>query len=814
MEQTNSPGKYDLTSDDSIDVKRYISLFISNWYWFAISLFITLSIAYGINRYSEKIYSVSSTLLIKDDQKMGNISGNEAFIPGGEYFKSNQNLKNEIGILKSYNLNLRTIDSLPNFHIVYVSVGKRGIVESKLYDTCPFIIIAETGNHQPPNGKITLKIISEKSYCIGINGNLNLEKPHDFGETINEDGFKFVVNLRNPDHFKFNSGIANKYFFQFVSKEGVANQYRGMIDIAPIEKEASIVRLTLSGPVAQQESDYLNKLMDLYIKQGLELKNKTAENTIKFIDDQLKLISSSLSKAESNLEQFKLDNKVIDLSREGGLIQNRLERYESEKSILELQKKYYEYLKEYLASKNETGDIVSPTVMGVTDVQLLRMVQELSQLQQQKKQLAMNLGNVTTPLALIEDGIERLKISLNENVEGGLGRITTSISVVKNKINLEEAEVRKLPVTERQMINFQRKFDIDNAVYTFLLQKQAEAGIAKASNVSDNRIIDYANVFNSGMVKPKMNQNYMLAFILGFFIPMLGIFLIDYLNNKIIDKKDVEKRTEAPVIGYISHNNYRSEIPVVEKKSSTLAESFRAVRTNLRYFVKDNQNPVVAVSSTISAEGKTFTSINLAAITAMLGKKVLLIGLDLRKPRIHKVLNVDNEKGMSSYLSGIIDYKETIQATKIENLFYAPSGPIPPNPAELIESDRMKDFIEKAKDEFEYIIIDTPPIAIVTDALLVSQYVDLYIMVVRQRYSSRNTLELIQELYKNERIKNLGIIINDISLTGYYGYGLRYGYSMGYGYTYGYSYYGDYVYGKYQDRNSKGSYYTDDKLET
>jgi len=798
-----------LSEDYSIDLKRYLSLFLSNWYWFAITLLISFSLTYGINHYSEKLYSVSSTLLIKDDLTGGGLSGADAFIPGGEFFKSRQSLRNELGILNSFALNMRVVESLPEFPVLYVEIGRRNIVERKLYRDCPFIVMPEKGVKQTVGLQVFISILSESEYQIAINGEAKVDERMKFGELFEGRGFSFRILLRNPDKFKYKPELSNKYYFLFSSPQGIANQYRRKLLIKPIEEEASIVKLTLTGPVAQQETDYLNRLMELYIIQGLEFKNQTADSTIKFIDSQLNIISDSLAVAERNLEKFRSSNKLIELSQKAGLIQNKLENIETERIKLEQQKQYYVYLREYLFSKNESGDIISPSIMGVTDPQLLRLVPELALLQQQRNTISMNFEKGTEPLLLIEQSIIRTKSSLKESVDEGLITIDNSLVEVKNRLAQVEAEVNKLPVTERQLVTIQRKFDINNTVYTYLLEKRAEAGIAKASSVSDNRIIDRAYLFNSSMVKPQARQNYLFALFFGFLIPILLIFLIDYFNNKIIDKRDIEKGTTVPIIGYISHNDFKSEIPVTEKPGSTLSESFRSVRTNLKYFIKENHTPVIAISSTISAEGKTFISVNLSSIIARLGKRVLLIGLDMRKPRIHKVLEVDNGLGMSTFLCGESSFHDSIQATKIENLFYAPAGPIPPNPAELIENDRMKLFLDQARQEFDYIIIDTPPLAIVTDALILSPLIDMCLMVVRQRYSSKNTLDLIQDLYKNKTLKNIGIIINDISLTGYYGYGLRYGYSMGYGYTYGYNYYGKYVYSRYGYSDSGKHYYSE-----
>jgi tyrosine-protein kinase Etk/Wzc len=794
--------------DDTFDIKRYISLFLSNWFWFATFFFIFITIAYGINRYSEKSWTVSSTLLIKDDQLGGSITAAEGFIPGGDYFKSKQNLKNEIGILKSFTLNKRVIDSLPDFQIEYIGVGRRNIVEKKLYTQSPFFVKSELP--EPSPGGVFVEIISKDRCLINIIGSSSDPQNVQFGELFQNNKFRFRIYLNDPENFVYDKSLSNKYTFSFTNPEVLADNYRNRLVISPIEENSSLVNLSLSGPVAEQEVDYLNKLMELYIKQGLELKNQTADSTISFIDKQLNLILDSLKDVEKELETFRRDNKLIDLNTEGSLILSRVERYESEKTTAELKKQYYAYLNEYLMSKNESGDIVSPAIMGVTDPELIRLVDDFSKLQVQKSQLALNLNAETGPIRILNAGLERIKSALLENVDGGIKSINSTLTDINARISLVENEIEKLPETQKKMIRIQRRFEVNNTVYTYLLEKRAEAGIAKASNVPDNRIIDIASVFNAISVKPKTRQNYLFALVFGLLIPVIGIILIDFFNDKIIDKTDLEKGTDAPVIGFISHSDSKTETPVVSTPNSTLSESFRSVRTSLKYFIKDNPNPVIAVSSAISSEGKTFISVNLAAITAMLGKKVLLVGLDLRKPRIHKVLGIENGQGLSTYLAGETDYEEAIQPTGIKNLFYAPSGPIPPNPSELIETERMRIFIERSRKEFDYIIIDTPPIAVVTDALLISPYVDMYLLVVRQRYTSKNTLPLIQDLYKNGTLKSLGIVINDISLTGYYGYGLRYGYLMGYGYTYGYNYYGQYSNYRYGYKDKSGGYYSDE----
>lgn len=799
-----------LVEDEGIDFRKYISLFVSNWYWFAIALFISISIAYGINRWSEDVYSVSSTLLIKDDQLGGLGSGLTNIFSGSGSYGSQQNVKNEIGILKSYKLNYRVMEKLPEFYIIYTSVGRRGIAETRSYKSCPFVVIYDSLEKQTLGKRINIRLFSDSTYIIEIDGTRNIEEELHFGERFNKAGFDFTINIRNIDEYRYEPGISNKYYFYFTSPVLLANSYRSKLSITPFEENASLVTLSTTGFVPEQEADYLNTLMNVYLDFGLEYKNQTAANTIEFIEAQLGTISDSLQIAESDLESFRLANKLIDISREGSLIQNRLEQIDAERTRLLMQKNYYVYLKGYVESRNENEDIIAPSVMGVTDQLLIRVVDELASLQKQKRQLSMNLYESAEPLRILEENISKARSALRENILSGLQNIENSIDDADTRLTNIENEIKKLPSTERQMINIQRKFDINNAVYTFLLEKRAEAGIAKASNVSDNRIIDDAGWFNSARIRPRENRNLLIAIILGLVIPLISIIIIDFFNNKVIDKKDIENKTSVPVLGFISHNSQATEMPVIRNPGSTLSESFRSVRTNLKYFLKDIECPVISVSSTITAEGKTFVSANLAAIIAMSDKKVLLVGLDLRKPRIHKIFGINNDKGVSNLLINEVEFKDIVIKTNLDNLWYAPAGPVPPNPAELIESDLMREFIQKAKREFDYIIIDTPPVAIVTDALLISSYTDFYLFVVRQRYSSKNTLELIEELNKNDSIKSLGIVVNDISISGYYGYGLRYGYSMGYGYNYGYNYYNQY--GKYGYADSSKGYYTEDEL--
>ena len=807
MEPTNTPSNINNQDDDSINIKRYLGLFMSNWYLFAVSLFISMTIAYSINRYSSRIYTVSSTLMISEAQ---NSEGNRivsSVIPGGDIFNSKANMTNEISILTSFKLSKRVIDSLPEFRVSYYGVGRRNIAETRLYKDSPFRVIADSLAMQTKGLKVNIRIISASSYMLSVEGKNKPEKVMKFGDRYTDHDFNFIIVIREPDSFTFKTEASNKYYFYFSGSEELANYYRGALSVVPIDKDASIIKLTEIGLVPEQEADFLNMLMEVYRNLSLESKNQTAESTLAFIDRQLGIVSDSLKKAETKLQKLRLENKLVDLSKDGTLLQGRLEKEENERIALDMQNYYFQYLKEYLDSKNESGDIVSPNMAGIMEPTLLSLVEELARQQKLKKELSMNLSADLPPVTLASENINKIRMNLSENIKSSMFNIKHLIREADNRIALINSEAAELPGTERKRINIQRDFDINNTVYTYLLEKRAETGIAKASNTSDSKIIDEANILNSVQIKPTVRKNELKAVLIGLILPALIIFLLYYLNNKIIDSADVVNKTNVPIIGYVSHNSSKIEIPVIDSPKSTLSESFRSIRTTLRYFSVESGKSVITVTSTISSEGKTFISINLAAIIATLGKKVLLIGLDLRRPRIHELLGIDNNEGLSTYLSGNCGYEDVIKETTIKNLYFASSGPVPPNPAELIEDEKMDAFIAKAKLEYDYIIIDTPPVAVVSDTFLIARFTDINLFVIRQRYSSKNTLELIQALYQEGRLKHMAIVMNDISLKGYYGYGIKYGYYKGYGYSYGKDYYGQYSYSKYGFTDKEHGYY-------
>jgi tyrosine-protein kinase Etk/Wzc len=786
------PQSY-MPEDDSLDLKKYLFLILANWYWFLISVFLGLGISWLVNRYTKPVYKVQASMMIKDDVRSGGLSGYEQLMPGMEIYRTQTRVANEMEVLKSYTLTRRALEQL-DFDITYVGVGRSGLKESYLYHNCPFYIVPDTTRLNPYGHKIEIEFIDKESYRVKINSGLELEGMGKYDEAFHMPQANFTLYLKDKENFNPEGGYSS-YYFILNSINGLTNRYRGKVNIElNDDKRGSVFFLSTSGLNAEQEATYLNKLIEVYMLRGLEQKNETAIKTVEFIDQQLGIIDDSLQVAEMNLQYFRINNNLIDLSTEGRMAYERLERYQRSIAELELKQRYLNYLQKYVQDKNNLNEAVAPATVDISDALLNSLILQLNELLRQKQELIFSVQTSNPRLLMLENNIENARRSIQENIAGLLENNLLGINESKRQLRDTEKELYKLPVTERQLISIQRQYKVNDQIYTYLLQKRAEAAIAKASSVADNKPLDPARADNASRISPNTKMNSMMGLLLGFGIPLAILILLDLLNNKISSRTDVENKTRIPIIAHIGHSE-SGDIPVFENTRSPLAESFRGLRTNLQYLLRDPEQKVITTTSTISGEGKTFVCLNLAAIFALSGKKTLLVGLDLRKPKIHRVFNLDNDTGVSTYLINKSKFKEIIRPTDISNLFIVPSGPIPPNPAELLGTAEMEKFIKEAREAYDIIILDTPPFGIVTDSLILGHLSDATLFLVRQNYSSKDILSLINEVHEKQEFKNLGIVFNDLKRKGYYRSGYKY-YNYHSNYRYGYVYGGEGYYGE------------------
>lgn len=772
-------AEYFQQQEETIDIKKFIVRIIRNWYWFIISVTIAYAIAYIINFYTDPLYSVSGTLIINDEKK----STAELLM---NTFNTRKNLDNEIAILKSNKMAFKAINELPDFQVSYFAIGR--MRKPMLYKSAPFTVIPDSFSNNLKGYPVNVTILSKDKYLLEIDGVYKIYKEIRFGDTYQDSNFKFTLFLKNADA-STPSGFV-KYLFTMNDPSGMANMFRGKLGISYNERRGSVLTLSTVGLVPQMETDYINKLMEVYIRTGLEEKNQISINTINFIDDQLSTVVDSLRKAEDKLQNFRLTNKILDVSNESSAIMQRISKIQEQKATFDMQIKYYNYLLEYINKKKDFREVVAPSVLGISDPLITSYISDLAKAFTERSVMSLSANQVNPSLTPINAKIQNALSTLREYINENLRNSDIAIADIDKKLSQIESEILQLPVTQRRLLNIERNFKLNDQIYNFLLQKRADAAIVKAANIADNKVLDAAVPENAAQISPQTSKNSTMAIIIGVLIPLAILVLLEFFNNKIQDIRDIEKVTKVPILGSVGHNDRLSDIPVADNPKAAIAESFRALRTNLQYMMSSKDKKVICVSSTISGEGKTFCAINLASIIAQSNRKTLLLSLDLRKPKIHRIFNLDNTIGLSTYLIGRSTYEEIIVPSNIGNLYVSTSGPIPPNPAELLETSYMEEFITKARQDFDVIIMDTPPLAIVTDALLLTRFSDANIFVVRQNYSSKDVLKLVDDLHFKRDIRNVGVLVNDVDYSKNYGYGKKYGY--GYSYGYGYEvYYGE-----------------------
>ena len=792
MQNMNEMMEY-FENEEGTNVKEFIFRLLSKWHWFVLFGFLGFSGGYLVSKYTPPTYKIGSTVIVKEEsQSMGMDKMFEGFDLG-----SKTNIENHILMLKSYTMNRQTLENQDR-KISWFQ--KERFTDKSLYKQAPYIVADYVDDANITGFKLSVLPLGANNYKIEVDGEIvknganvdvQFSEKGTFGKPFRNNYFAFTLR-RNAD---FKGDDADHFFFVFNDLNQLTKSYLGRLGVSLASKKADVINLSLQGNNPAREVDYLNELIRVYMNYGLSEKNRTSENTVRFIDLQLGKIVDSLSTAGQNFSDFRSKNGIVDLGQEAGLVVDKLEKLESEKALAERRLEYFRNLKAYMGNAEQMQLMVSPSVIGIMDAGLNAQMLKLADLYSRKSVLSFIAKEKNPSLLMVNNEITNTLGSLDENLKNLLRNAEVELSSLSSRMDKINMELAVLPKTEQKLINIKRSFDLNNELYTFMLQKRAEAAITTASNVSDAQIIDPARVDTAVKVGPKRTINLLMGLILGLALPFLVIVVGDYFNDTIKSKEDIEKESKLPIVGEISHNNYNKELPIAEHPRSGIAESFRGLRTNLQYMVKQKDScKVLAVHSMIPGEGKTFTALNLACITAMNNKKVLLVGCDLRKPRLQSIFNVDNRVGLSTYLIGKDGLKEIILSTSTPNLNFVNSGPIPPNPAELLGSEEFGQFIEEAKKDFDYIIMDNAPVTLVTDGLLAGKYADANLFVLRQGYSNKNQIKFINQLAEKENISHLGIILNDTI-------------NRGYGYAYGKSY-NSYAYGNgyYDEDNVKKSW--------
>lgn len=786
-EQHNSLPPID--TDESIDVKKWIVLILSYWYVFMICIIASGVACYYINRTIIPEYSTKSTVLM-EEQKTNSRIGAQAVMQDfgvGAY----TNVNNQTLLLKSYSMMRKAVSKLDLDFSYYFEQKLR---RYHYYKNAP-VIASVTNKEVIPSGTFfSVTYIDDHHFKLNVNDDDIINERTSkiaFGDTVQLAGYKLVVNKTNTF-----SSLMPEVFFKYNSRESLVAEFSARTTIAFVADDATIVEIGLVGENPRRDVDFLNTLVQEFLNSNLERKNIEAIRTIDFITKQLYDVADSLAISENELQSYRSENNIINISAQADMLITKADALETEKATLNIKKNYYKYLKELIENGNDKN-LMSPSTVGLDDPLLSTYIARYTEIQHKRQMLAPKAPYRAVATAELKE----LKESIYQTTDDAIKKTDISILSIDNQIRGILRKTETLPATERRLLGIQRQLTVNDTYYTYLLQKRSEAQIQQASNSPDNILIDEARTISRTNGK-ETRLNYIIALLLGGGLPLGIIILGEVLNSRIRCRKDIEDATSIPILGSIAHKTSYNKITTLDSPRSSFTESFRALRTRLSFLQAENKCMSVMITSSLSGEGKTFIAINLAGIYALSGKKTVLVGYDLRKPKIADYLGKRQKYGLSNYLVGnkSIDDITVNYRTNLDIIY---SGTIPPNPGELCASDkRNKELFKTLKEKYDIIIIDSTPIGAVTDAFLTGQHADTTLFIAKHNHTDKDVFgECIKQLELNN-IKNANIVVNDISIKqstykfGRYVYGKKYNYMYGYsgGYGYGYGYGNEYGY--------------------
>ena len=784
-------------NQSSFDFKGFLIKIGSYWKWFLVSLLITFTIAYQVNIRKEKIYGMETVIVVKEESNPLFTSNTSLVFNWGGTSDQVQTISTT---LESRSHNELVVDKL-QYYIDYLVQGEYNLVDA--YGAVPFYVTIDKSKGQLVGNQIGIKFLNESEYEIRIpfeNNSVSLltyatnsysntavevgdfVKKYKVGEMVSLPFLNWKLQIKdNPGFYK-----GNEYFVRFNDFDATVSAYKG-INVKTDDKGSSIITLGMQGTNKARMVEYLNATVKMLIKRQLDGKNKFATNTIAFIDSTLVAMESQLKETGDELKSFRKDKNIFDVEEGGAKFSDKILEFDVARDEVTRKITYYNSLKSYLNSSVDYSKLPAPSVAGIEDPNIVVNVSKLIALSTQRSEMAYAVKSDKI-FKDFDNQMAAVKNVLLENISAAKASLQYDLAKVNSKINETESTIKQLPEDQQELIKIKRKYDLSDNIYSTFLQKRSEADIVKAANLPDIHFIDPAKDVGGGLIGPKTSVNYVLALFLGILIPLLLVFGIFFINNSIQNAEDVSKLTQIPMIGVVGVNSDHSDLAVFDKPKSALSESFRAIRSSLQFLYKKqlvSGAKTLMITSSISGEGKTFCSINIATVFALSEKKTVIVGLDLRKPKLFGEFNLTNDVGVVNYLIKQKTVDEIVNHTQIPFLDVILSGPIPPNPSEMILSDGMKELIDELKQKYDYIILDTPPVGLVSDALELAQYCDVTLYIVRQNFTKKEMITLLNNRVKRDELNNTSIILNGFENKAKYGGG--YGYGYGYGnYTNGY----------------------------
>lgn len=770
--------------EPSLDLRGLLYKYLRHGAWFVVAMAVALTTAFFYLRYSTPIYKVSATLLIKDE-KRGTANSNDILkeLNLGAVSKL---VENEIEVLKSRAIMEKVVDAL-NLTVSYYQEGR--VKDTEVFYEAPVKVIPE---------KLTPLAFQTYLFIQPVDAQhfeLLDEKENSLGTYVYSSGIKSpygrlrVLRSNHPDRLDKRTRI------QFSNKESLIAGLIGGLQVELINQRSSVLNLSMENALPDKGKAILAKLLEEYSFTALSDKNLEATNTLNFIETRLKLVTSELGSVEQDVEQYRTSRGITDLSTESSLFLEKAKENDGKLNEVDIQLKVLDGVERYL--KSNISSSVAPATLMVSDPVLTGYLSQLADLELQYEKTARTAQPGNPFLETINKQVSNIRQAISDNVSNQKNSLLITKKSLLGLNDRLEGAISSIPRKEREYVEIKRQAGIKENLYLLLLQKREETALAYASTVTDSRVVDQP--FASGEpIKPQRRNIWLAALLAGLLVPVGAIALKDALTYTVQSKKEIEDKTGLSVFGEIGRKE-NGESNIIDGQSrSFLSEQIRMIRSNLQYLFTqqgtETGGKVLLFTSSTGGEGKSFVTTNIGASLALLNKRVIILGLDLRKPKIHEYLNVPSAKGLSTYLIGKATIGDILQATTLPNVYVLPSGPIPPNPSELIANGRLEILITKLRQEFDFVLLDTPPLGLVTDATLMAPLTDVTFYIIRHESTPKQYLQNIQELKKRGTLGSIQLIFNAVNYKNSPDYG--YGYSYGYGYGYGKGYYGEEKKGK------------------
>ncbi|CAM3758877.1 polysaccharide biosynthesis tyrosine autokinase [Mucilaginibacter galii] len=758
--------------EDTIDIKQILAKILHNWIWFLLSIFFCLMLAYIYAYFAATSWSVASKILVVDEKNSpksavsGTLSGDV-----GSLFSAKSSADNEIQVLKSRTLMKKTVDAMQLNIRTYL---KTGLKANEIFEDAPFNVSIAYKADTIVNRTYDIEILPGNRFSIS-NSNENLKLNAKFGEVIKLNQYNLL--LRNKPALK--TGV--KFEISIQSPDAAVLDFSKNFGVALSDKQATTIDLSLIYSNPAKGEAILNKIMQIYLQSNLQNDKQIADSTMAFIDSRIVLVSKELNNIEKQFEEYKKENNIANISEQSKALVTSASDYYDKLTQQETQLTVISDIERTLSNPKNKNFIPS-SLINSTDQSFGQGIVAYNELLRSRDKATLSYTDGNPVIQNLDQQIDNSRINLLNNIETYKKGLQLGKSELQKQNSGFTGQLKELPGKERNYLDFSRQQNLKQELYLFLLQKREETAISRNSTISSSRIIDTAKSDFSPF-KPQKSIIYLMGVVIGILLPALFLFVKELFNIQISSKSDIEKATNATILGEIGHNSDKQSLVTGVNSRSVISEQFRSLRTNLHFVLDSSKSNVLLFTSSMSGEGKSFLSLNIGSALALTNKRVVFLEMDLRKPKLSESMGLSNDNGYTNYAISDdenFDYKKLLKPLSFnENCYLISSGPIPPNPAELLENGKLEKLINYLKVEFDYIIVDCAPIGLVTDALMIEKYSDLTFYVIRQGYTYKSQLAIVNDL-KNGKVKNLYLIVNDIPAQkgGFSAYGQAYGHDL------------------------------------